>query len=249
MNKIYGVFDTTRARAAYDTILARVAEINGVFDTGMIVNEDYFLSEQLISDSKTVYKFDVLAQTMDADRQSWPNQKGVQNNDIFIGLCMLMTIDHREEGKSNILPQTYPNPYQFTAANTGNFEDLYAFYSGNWGLTVGSRVYIPNMSTRLFLDVPQTQQSLAANANGSQFNGNKLVELDPYPVLSGKADNKLTLNINTYEDFAAAALAGQGQNVVSFFMKGITVQNGANFADFVTGMKSITREAILAAKR
>lgn len=234
---MFAFIDATRARAAFERIQDVAAKLNTVFGADLIVNQDYFLSEQEIDNNTSTYTFQTWQKVIDTNIAQFPLQKGVNDNDAFVGIAGQLTIDNRVSGQSNVVPQTYVNVNHFTAANTGDAQDLWSFYNATWSLQIGRTVFIPGMSTRDFMYVPETQQSLATNL--SEYTGSKLFEFDPYPVLSGRADNKLQLEVPLYAGWAGAALTGQ--NIVGFRMNGVTIQNGAGFVKFFTGGESIDR--------
>lgn len=234
-----GVVDVTRARAAYENAKLVASKLNLVFpDASIIVNEDYFLSELPISNNTQQYNFptwDKVMQTL----TNYPLLQGVKDNDIFMGISAQLYLDYRKVGNTNVYPQTYVNPTHF-ATSGATITDLQSFFNAQLSIQVGRTVYIPNLNTRRFLVVPQTQQSLAGNQ--SSMDGGKLVDLDPYPLFSGRADNKLVVDVPTYAGWAPAATTSGYENVVSIQMHGITLQNAEKYMDYFSGGADIDAE-------
>ena len=234
-----GVVDVTRARAAYENLKEVAAKLNLVFtDASIIVNEDYFLSELPISNNTQQYQFptwDKVMQTL----VNYPLLQGVKDNDIFVGISAQLYLDYRKVGNTNVYPQTYVNATHF-AGSGATVTDLQSFFNAQLSIQVGRTVYIPNLNTRRFLLVPDTQQSLAGNQSG--FHGANLVDLDPYPLFSGRADNKLIVDVPTYSGWAPAATTSGYENVVSIQMHGITLQNAEKYMDYFSGGADIDAE-------
>lgn len=230
--------DTTRQRAAYQRMSLIASKLNLRFNTSIIVNEDYFLSEKRIGNNISTYKFETWEKVMQT-QTDYPLQNGVKDNDLFIGTGLRMYIDYRKIGYSNVVPQTYPNAQHF-AASGATVADLWSVYNGQIMFQVGRTVYIPNLNTRRLLNIPQTQQTLAGN--NSELNGSDYIPLDPYPVFSGRADNTLQLALDLYTGWAGAATTKDYENVISIEMEGLTVQNGADYADYFNGAMNIDQE-------
>lgn len=236
---ITGIIDTDRSRAAYNRCKNTAQQVNATFGGNIIVNLGYVHSENVITDQDSEYEFTLDQKTLQVNAGTRPLQRGVRDNDIFIAIGARLLIDNRTAGESDVIPQTYPNVFHFTTGvNTGNATHLYSFYNGEWSLQVGSTVYIPNAPTREFMLTPDAQKSSINNETA--FDGNRYVSLDPYPVFSGKSDNKLKVKIDTFSGFAAAALTGE--NVLTFEFIGFTAQNAAGYMDFFTGSSNIVNE-------
>ena len=236
MNKLPVLFvDTTRERAALQRLGEMANKLNEIFAANILVQPGYYLGEVAISNQASAYTF--VTQSNQLDAQAFPLSKAVDQNDVFIGIEMELTIDNRTPGSSLVYPQRYVNPFTFiTGTNTGNSAHLQAFFNGTWSYQVGSTVFIQGQTTRRFLQVPNTQQSSANNQ--SAYDGSKLVPQDGFIVISGKATTKLMVEIVAPSGMAAAG-TNNTQNVLSLFMQGYTLQNGASYARFFSGDVSI----------
>lgn len=226
--------DTTRERAAQTRLAEMANKLNEIFAANILVQPGYYLGEAEINNNTSTYTF--VTQSNQVDNAAFPLSHAVDQNDVFVGIEAEITIDNRTAGSSLVYPQRYVNPFFFTAANTGNASHLQAFFNGTWSYQVGSTVFIQGQTTRRFLLVPNTQQS--STLNQSSYNGAQLVPQDGYIVISGKATTKLQVTIIPPASFAAAGIGGT-QNVLSFFMQGYTLQNGAGYARFFSGDISI----------
>lgn len=233
--------DNQPERGAYQRFQKAVKMLNLMKQAGMILTEDYFNSEVEIRNNLSRYDFPTLQMSMDT--AAWPLSKGVEENDLFIGTSGCIYIDHRVSTQTDVIPLRYPNPQQFTnAVNTGSTKDLYSLYNGRWSYQVGPTVFIPGQSTRLFLQIPMAQQSLAGITNATEIHGNQLISMVPNVVISGKGTNKLVLDFQTFAGWAGASLINGEQNVISFFFRGFTIQNGAGMADYFTGARNLEKE-------
>lgn len=229
--------DPSRARAAYELIKNVIGKINTMTDAQIIVSESFLNSEQVIQNNKSVYDFKILQQDMPDDR---PLNRGVQDNDVFIAFGGRLLIDHRVIGNTNVIPLTYPNQFTFTAANTGAVADLYSLYNGQISYQVGSTVFQSGESSRFMLDIPRTQKSGVLNE--SEYHGISLKNFDPYLVMSGKATNKLKLEIGLYAGWAGASIVDTEENVMSMFFDGVTLENGAGYVNYLTGVADLEAE-------
>jgi len=233
MNPVLFV-DNTRERAALVRLATMANKLNEIFAANILVQPGYYLGEVAISNQASQYNFPTQVNQVNAE--DFPLTKVPDQNDVFIGIEAELSIDNRTPGSTLVYPQRYVNPFAFTAANTGNATHLQAFFNGTWSYQVGSTVFIQGQTTRRFLLVPNTQQSSANNQ--SAYDGARLVPQDGYIVISGKSTSKLQVNIIAPAGMAAAGINGT-QNVLSFFMQGYTLQNGAGFARFFSGDISV----------
>lgn len=235
MNQGLLVVDDTRERAAYLKVMEVTNKLNQIFGANILVQPGYFLSEVLLQGGTTAYQFPTLNTEM--DKSVFPLSTGVNQNDIFAAIKREFTVDNRAATTSTIIyPQTYNNSEVFTALTTKTPSHIQMIFNSNWNYQVGSKIYIQNQFTRKDLRQPLTQQS--ASNNLPYYNGDTLIEIDPYLVISGKATNYLNFKIqNGATPFAGDAETGA--NVLSCFMQGFTLQNAAGFGRFYTGDLSI----------
>jgi hypothetical protein len=225
------VVDTTRDRAAYDRVIEITNQVNMIFGANILAQPGYFFTQLPLIDGTSNYDFPTLDQQM--DKSVFPQSHGVLYNDIFIGFSRQWAVDHRAALESALLEfQTYYNKVVFTAANTTDPTHIQALWNAFWSYAVGSKTYIQQMNTREDLVQPRTQQSSANN--WPSYDGYELHKQDPYIVISGKATNYLKAVI-TQPGFAGGAIKGQGFNVWSLYMKGLTLQNGSGYSRFYTG--------------
>ncbi len=225
------VVDTTRNRAAFLKVLTITNKLNDIFRANIRIQPGFFLSEVKLLAGVTAYQFPTLTNEMDP--AVFPLSTGVNQNDIFVGYQRELTVDNRTATTSTLIePQRYFNKLIFVAANTTTPAHIEFIFNSFWNYVVGSTTFIQRQFTRMDLLQPVTQQSSANN--WATYDGSKLIDIDPYMVISGKATNYLNLKIN-----ASAAFAGEGinntVNVLSWYMLGNTLQNGAGWARFYTG--------------
>jgi hypothetical protein len=234
------VVDTTRGRFTYERLVEITSKINMVKGARIIISADYLLSEQLITNGSTLYEFNLYEKSMQNTQADWPLQKGVRDNNVFICNKASLLLSNRLPGASNVYYQRYPSSAEFNAV-TGAYRDLMSFYTGQWFFQIDTTIYVNGETTQQFLDIPVTQKTLATNEN--QYSGDAGVLIDPWPAMSGRSDNKLSIQLKQGTGLNVAALAPSGtQNVVSFYLRGYTLQNGESFMGYFTGEKNIDYE-------
>lgn len=258
--------DSTRARAAYAQLISIASAIMAKFQgraQQVIVSRSYLLTEQVIQNNLSTYNFDTWNKTLQNQSPKRPLVQGVNDNDLFLGIASRLLIDTRAvdttaqpaTSQSNVTVETWPDPLLFQPSGC-TVNDLWAFFNARWSLTVDRVIYVNNEFTRKFLKVPQFLQYAWNAATQAivqplvlppyQLDGAKTYyELDPYPIFSGRLDNKLTLNLSLYTGFNAASnpIYTTLQNVVSFEFDGYTIQNGAGFIPFFNGSLDINNDA------
>lgn len=188
---------------------------------GFIAAPGDLRSETLISNTTSLYQFPIRDTTM--NKTTFPASQGVQDNDLFISYALGLFWDTRTAGQSDIELQSYPNN---TVAVAGGItpKELFVFYNGQLSVQVGSTEFIKQLNSNTFLTQPRTQQTSATNH--SEFDlAAMLKNVGAFPIFSGKADNKVTLAINTA---GVTDVVGTGQAVLTFWAKGIVINNGAN---------------------
>lgn len=228
------IVDDTRNRAAYTRVIEITNKLNEIFGASILVQPGYLLSEVLLVDGTTNYRFPLLAN--DIAKGDFKLSYGVNINDVFLGFQRELTVDNRPALNSALIePQRYYNKLVFTAANTTTPAHIQAIFNAVWKYSVGSKTYIQQQFTREDLKQPRTQQS--SSQNWAEYDGSKLQQIDPYLLVSGKATVYLDLNI-LQPGFAAAGIGGT-YNVLSWYMLGVTLQNGAGYSRFYSGDLSV----------
>lgn len=205
-------------RKFYKEINAAVANIpNG----GFLAAPGDLRSEVQVTNTLSTYSFNI--RDIQMNKTAFPASVGVQDNDLFVSYGLGLFWDSRTATYTNIQLQSYPNP---TAAVAGGITtaQLYTFYNGLLNIQVGSTEFIKQLSTNTFMTIPAAQQS--STSDNSEFDlAAALKVIGPFPIFSGKADNKVVLNINTN---GISDVAGDAQTVLTFWAKGVVINNGAN---------------------
>lgn len=226
-----------RKRAHLNQLLKKYGAKTQVF-------EDYARVERVISDQATSYQFDPRSLALQ-DVAVHSLQKGVNTNDLFVATDLAMFLDTRETAKQGLAnPQTFPNPAHFAVggATTAHLE---AFYNAQFSLQVGTRIFINRFDTRAFR-IEQAQNvsitststvtgppAVATYTNAVLPSHRKFVEEfyqgEPVAVISGKAENTITIdNIKLPASAAVAASTSGYENVITLYMRGFTVVNAAD---------------------
>lgn len=178
--------------------------------------------------------------------------KGVKDNDLFFAMQVRLLIDSRTVGNSNVKVQTWPSPQAFFGSGATP-DHLWSIYNAKWSLQVDRVVYIQSELTRRFAKTPPFYTSTQAGivpGTGitgfaepiNQIIGDTYIDLDPYPIISGRLDNKLTLDVSLFASWNGAAntsLYATTENVISFEFHGFTVKNGSQWMPFFNGQLDV----------
>jgi hypothetical protein len=249
--------DSTRSRAAYQRIAHIVGLLQGKGVQGsdaIIINRDFILSEQVANNNTSTYKFDLWNKTLQNQTPKRPLVKGVVDNDLFMACNARLTLDLRVIGQSNVKVQTFPNEFALGGVcNTVN--DLWSIYNSQWFLQVDRIVYVPGDTTRKLLFTPDFNLQDSAGVTTSPTNtldGRRYYELDPYPIISGRLDNKLTLEVPLYTGWNGAVDAdeyAEDELVISWEFDGYTIKNGHAFIEFFNGVRDANNDKDIATFR
>lgn len=241
--------DNTRSRAAYERIQNICGQLISKFPQSsakdIIIASDYILSEQVIANEKSNYTFDLWNKTLIGQTNPRrPLQKGVVDNDLFLAIGARLLIDSRVQGQSNVKVQTFPVDAAF-APSGATTDDLWSIYNAQWSLQVDSVVYVSKEATRKFLFVPSFNLADSIGVITEPVNtldGTRYLELDPYPIISGRLDNNLTLQIPLYNGWNGEADTEEYttlENVITFEFTGYTIKNAYRFIQFFNGTMDI----------
>lgn len=240
--------DSTRSRAAYqrimDICIAIAQKLPGQGGGDIIVNRDFILSEQVIQNNVSTYIFDLWNKTLINQTPKRPLVKGVVDNDLFMACNVRLLIDSRTIEQSNVKVQSFPVEAAF-AGSGATTDDLWSIYNAQWFLQVDRVVYVPGDTTRKLLFVPPFNLSDNGGLITEPVNtidGCRYYPLDPYPIISGRLDNKLTLEVDLYAGWNGAAdqeVYADTENVISFEFDGYTIKNGHKFIQFFNGSLDI----------
>lgn len=212
-------------------------ELKNVCDrAGFIAAPGDLRSEVALSNSASQYDFPI--RDIQMNKTTFPVSQGVQDNDLFITTAMGLFWDSRTSGQAIIKLQSYPNPAAAVAAGITT-NQLYALYNGSLTIQVGSTQFIKQLSSQTFLTIPPAQQS-NTSTDDTQFDVSAALKVvGAYPIFSGKADNKVQLNISTLA--GVTDIVGDAQGVLTFWAKGVVVNNGANDANLYPQLLEILK--------
>lgn len=192
---------------------------------GVIAAPGHIISENTIASGTTSYTFATRQTSIDGTISTFPLQKGVKDNDLFIAYKFGILLDNRTASTSpNVDRQSFASYAVFNSV-TNTFADLRAFYNGFLNYKVGATTFLDQFSTAEFEKVPQTQKTSAANENEYSLDW-ALSDVGARPIFSGKADNEVQLQLIGSSGFNPSA--SSGVNVVAFVAKGVILKNGAN---------------------
>lgn len=229
--------DDSRMRAALTRVTNLVSTVTGITKNAYIITPGYINSEIAITNSSTTYQFEVRDLALQSGSAPRPLVRGVKDNDLAFVYQIGLFVDSRTINNTNVYPLAYVNNTVFSGSgNTPSHVQV--FYNAEFSAQVGQTVFVDNYSTRNFNFQPRTQQSTGTNLSDWNIEGASKA-FDPYLIVSGKADNKLVVNIKTFAGYAAAATTGGVENVLSLYMSTIIVRNGANDINtFMTALGS-----------
>ncbi len=221
-----------RSRAVYEYIQDQwgQAAVDAMNSGDLIATPSYLRVEQLLNNGTSQYKFNILSSPQDTPVESKLNQ-----NDVFICTHLGMYIIQYVAVGSAVTKwtgvlQTYPNASELTGPTTPH--DLNAFYNGFWSISVGRVKFFDRFPAHLCFKPAVTQQDSADNYSSFEWTDGA-ASIDPLAILSGAANNEITLNV----PIGSAALAIQDQGTTSvtkvvFHPYGFLVNNAANFVNY-----------------
>lgn len=186
-----------------------------------IITPTYLRVDQKISNSTTTYRFDIKNTT-----SGGPLDKKLDINDtFFVTHIGIQNYPHLNTGPRFNHPESYVNKTRYAAAAGFVPDHLNMLYQAKLSVRVGTRTVVEDLDTNRFLQIPMTQQSGATNySEKSEEQG--LVEITPNVVLSGKADNGITLDVPTTEGTLQWANTNANtDNYVTFIVKGFLVKS------------------------
>ena len=193
----------------------------GVNPQSAVLSQSYLRFEQTLSTTKTSYDFGVLNNQTIGGSAQFPTENRLNLQDAFyISELMVYIGKASSTTDSSYVLRTYPSGQIFTTGATS----LYTLYNGILSLTVNNRQIVPSADLTKFLQVPQTQQTGAANTPGDQFDGAWSTVVEPNLVLIGSKNSLFnitipsaftTLDANTRVVILCRGILAQNVTVVS----------------------------------
>ena len=185
-----------------------------------VLSQSYLRLEVALSTSITSYQFPVLVNDVSSSNTtSFNTEQRLNLQDAFVVSQMGLFFCVPASSTSNSFPlYTYPNPYAFSAANTGG--SLYNWYNASLSLTVNNRQIVPAYNLSRHKYVPQQQQASDAYYSTSSINfidqqdgsSDGFYPIEPSWVLVGSKQNVLTVQLNQ----AMAAVEANSRAVIIF---------------------------------
>lgn len=196
---------------------------------GKVISPYTLRLESKIQDAQSVYEFAILEETSTALK----SEIKLNKNDVLfataIGYGMYQRNNTNVASTSECVEvvQTYPNEVYFTTAGAFVPRHLEVFYNAKLTLEVGSKIFVPGITTRDFRSVPETQQS--AVSNKSQWGENDgFVELPTYYSLKGTDQITLKVEIKPFTGMKIENDTANAENRVVLFIKGFIIKQGAS---------------------
>jgi hypothetical protein len=188
----------------------------GVNPNSAILSQSYLRFENTLSTTKTSYDFGVLNnQTISGQTQAPTEQRLNLQDAFYVSEIMVYIGKASSTTDSSYLLKTYPSGQVFTTGATS----LYTLYNGILSLTVNNRQIVPASDCTKFLQVPQTQQTGAANSPADQFDGAWSNVVEPNLVLIGSKNSLFNITIPS----AFATLDANTRVVI--LVRGVLAQN------------------------
>ena len=188
----------------------------GVNPQSAVLSQSYLRFEQTLSTTKTSYDFGVLNNQTIGGSAQFPTENRLNLQDAFyISELMVYIGKASSTTDSGYVLKTYPSPQIFTTGATS----LFTLYNGILSLTVNNRQIVPSADLTKFLQIPQTQQTGAANTPGDQFDGAWATVVEPNLVLIGSKNSLFNITIPS----AFATLDANTRVVI--LCRGILAQN------------------------
>jgi len=164
----------------------------GVNPNSAILSQSYLRFENTLSTTKTSYDFGVLNnQTISGQTQAPTEQRLNLQDAFYVSEIMVYIGKASSTTDSSYILKTYPSAQIFTTGATS----LYTLYNGILSLTVNNRQIVPASDCTKFLQIPQTQQTGAANSPQDQFDGAWSNVVEPNLVLIGSKNSLFNITI------------------------------------------------------
>lgn len=180
--------------------------------------------EQAVT-TQSILKFD--PRQVSINQNLYPLSKGVDDNDVDIVLRTGLFCDIRPNTTPQlpVVLQTYPNAQAFADLTT--VSNVEAFYNGVLGYKVGQTLVNQGLDTQIFRKVPQTQQTTATNYSQGSIAEN-CIDVNPAFVISGKADNLFTLDLNVPAAWTVDPNTSTNSFYVTLYHQTLKIKNAAN---------------------
>jgi len=193
----------------------------GVNPQSAVLSQSYLRFENTLSTTKTSYDFGVLNNQSIGGNAQFPTENRLNLQDAFYIAEIFVYIGKASSTTDSAYKlSSYPSPTQFTTGATS----LYTLYNGVLSLTVNNRQIVPTSDLTKFLQIPQTQQTGAANSPIDQFDGQFSTVVEPNLVLIGSKNSLFnitipsaftTLDANTRVIILCRGILAQNVTVVS----------------------------------
>jgi len=188
----------------------------GVNPQSAVLSQSYLRFENTLSTTKTSYDFGVLNNQSISGSTQFPTEQRLNLQDAFyISEIMVYIGKASSTTDATYVLKTYPSGQVFTTGATS----LYGLYNGILSLTVNNRQIVPASDLTKFLQIPQTQQTGAANSPADQFDGAWANVVEPNLVLIGSKNSLFNITIPT----AFATLDANTRVVI--LCRGVLAQN------------------------
>lgn len=148
--------------------------------------------EQPITAGNTLYTFPVLDNT---NLYSSTEKRLLQQDSAVIYQLGLFVAKAATPATGAYPLFTHPNPIQFSTA--GAATAMYAIYNGNLSIAVNNDILVPNWDLYKHLNVPQTQETAAANTPMDETRGafDSFYPVEPNLVLIGSKNNVVQITL------------------------------------------------------
>lgn len=205
-----------------------LSKVRGMFPNvpKSAITRSYIRLETVITDTDTRYAFNPNKQKVD-----FITERLLDRNDVFVPYSIgyfLAAVDTTKP--SAVQLDTYPNNQVFATEAGATIADLELFWNGKIIIKTGLEEQRP-LPTSDFKYIPQTQQSSATTFSGVMDANSGYVNLDPQPIFSGAADQRLELYVDTFAGIDVAADTAGFENRVVIILRGYNVFNGASYTD------------------
>ena len=154
----------------------------------------------------------------------YATEKRLGRNDAFVvdQIGMFLLNQDVANKKTNGILYSYPNTFAFTPAKA---VDLMALYHGKLQFRIGNEDTLIALDTNRFLQIPETQQTSAANYDQKKVDDG-FVNATPNYIFFGTGTNEIRVQYPSYAGWAGAAAAGANQNRVVLILRGLLASGG-----------------------
>lgn len=209
--------------ALYERQKAVAMRLGEKLGTGALFSKSQLRQFQPIIDGTNNYTFGfIIAQQLNDAQQL------LLQNDVFLATDIRMVLMSRITAKPAALKTyLYPNFDEFQTVNGAVARDLEVLYNSNLNIMQEVTNVVPTISTKVFRQPNQTQQTAAANNTDQQMYSDGFIPLEPFVILGGQRQIDINVTIPSVVGLSLAAATAGRENLLAIELEGFLFKGAA----------------------